>query len=174
MSEKITISLDAMGGDNAPLSVIEGASLIAESRQNLFFLFFGDKKKLSAIIKKYRNLDNRYELIHTKDVIGDEQAPSIAFRKGKASSMRKAIDAVKEGRAQACISAGNTGALMVTAKMVLRMLDKIERPAIIGIFPNIKKTPVILDLGANTECKPQHLLQFCRNGTVFLQKYFCC
>ena len=157
-----------MGGDKAPQIVIEGADIIASTNFNVHFLFFGDEKKIINIINHCRYLKGRYELIHTTEEVPADEKPSVALRKLTKSSMRLAIDSVKEGKAQAIISAGNTGALMAIAKVVLRPLPSIDRPAIVTSIPSKnKKATVFLDMGANIECDSAVLFQFAVMGRAF-------
>ncbi len=168
MIRKITIALDCMGGDRAPQIVIEGADKAALLDAGLYFLLFGNSNKIIPIIQNCRNLIDRYEIIHTEDFISSDEKPSNALRKGTNSSMRLAIDAVKDGRADVIVSAGNTGALMAIAKIVLRCLPSIDRPAIVTSIPNQKKkSTVLLDMGANIECDADVLFQFAIMGQAF-------
>lgn len=168
MSRQFKVALDCMGGDKAPQIVIEGADLFASSNSNLHFLLFGDEKQIKPILNSCRNLQDRYTLIHTDEYISSDEKPSIALRKGKNSSMRLAIDSVKNKEADVIISAGNTGALMAMAKIVLRPLPSINRPAIVTSIPNKKqKATVFLDMGANVECGSDVLLQFAIMGHAF-------
>ncbi|MBU6339041.1 MAG: phosphate acyltransferase PlsX [Rickettsiales bacterium] len=157
-----------MGGDHAPKVVIEGADIIASSNQDVSFLLFGDAKKIDPILKSHPNLEGRFTLAHTDEAISADEKPSIALRKGINSSMRLAIDSVKEGVADVVISAGNTGALMAISKIVLRPLPSIDRPAIVTSIPNQKKkATVLLDMGANVECNSDVLYQFAVMGHAF-------
>jgi len=157
-----------MGGDNAPKIVIEGAEIVASSKKDVHFLFYGDSSKINLLIKNYPKLKNRYTIIHTDQEISSDEKPSIALRRGTQSSMRLAINAVKEGEADVAVSAGNTGALMAIAKIVLRPLPSIERPAIVTSIPNQKNSgTVLLDMGANVECDSDVLFQFAVMGHAF-------
>lgn len=168
MTRKLTIALDCMGGDRAPQIVIEGADRIAATNLNISFLLFGDSKKIMPIINHCRYLKGRYNLIHTSEFISADEKPSNALRRGTNSSMRLAIDAVKEGKADVIVSAGNTGALMAISKIVLRPLPSIDRPAIVTSIPNKKgKGTVFLDMGANVECDANVLFQFAVMGHAF-------
>lgn len=168
MSKKYTIALDCMGGDNAPKIVIEGAEIIASSDRDIHFLLFGDSKKINPILQNCPNLKDRFVLSHTDEFISADEKPSIALRKGTNSSMRLAINAVKDGDADVIVSAGNTGALMAIAKIVLRPLPSIDRPAIVTSIPNQKKkATVLLDMGANVECNADVLYQFAVMGHAF-------
>lgn len=166
--QKYTIALDCMGGDKAPQIVIEGADIIASTNYNIHFLFFGNEKKIISIVNHCRYLKGRYDLIHTDEEVPADEKPSVALRKLTKSSMRLAIDSVKDGKAQAIISAGNTGALMAIAKVVLRPLPSIDRPAIVTSIPcKNKNGTVFLDMGANIECDSAVLFQFAVMGRAF-------
>jgi len=168
VAKKITIALDCMGGDRSPQVVIEGADKIASTNFDAHFLFFGDSKKILPIVSHCRYLKGRFDLIHTDDFISSDEKPSTALRRGTNSSMRLAIDSVKDGRADVVVSAGNTGALMAISKVVLRMLPSIDRPAIVTCIPNAKKqATVFLDMGANVECSADVLFQFAVMGSAF-------
>ena len=163
----LTIALDAMGGDRAPEIVIEGARLARERHPELRFLICGDEARLRPLLDAEPRLAARAELRHTPDRIEADTKPSQALRQGRNSSMRLAIEAVKDGEAEAALSAGNTGALMAMAKVVLRTLPGIDRPAIGALMPTRRSETVILDLGANAECDAGNLVQFAVMGEVF-------
>lgn len=168
MSSKITVALDCMGGDKAPQMIIDGANRFAANSPDIFFLFYGNEKKIKPILGHCRNLTDKYKIIHTEDFIAADEKPSVALRRGTNSSMRLAIDAVKEGQADVIISAGNTGALMAIAKIILRPLASIDRPAIVTSIPNRKgQTTVFLDMGANIDCDANILFQFAVMGCAF-------
>jgi phosphate acyltransferase len=164
---RLTLSIDAMGGDNAPAMVIDGVDTAAKQNPNLRFLLFGDEAQLSELLTAHPSAAAASEIRHTTDVIGSGDKPAIALRSGRQSSMRLAINAVSDGEADAVVSAGNTGALMAMAKFVLKTLPGIDRPAIATSFPTMKGQTVILDLGANIECGADNLLQFAVMGEVF-------
>ena len=167
MSQRIVISLDAMGGANAPRAVIEGASIALSKNPNLYFKIFGNQQLIGNLFEQFPILKENYEFIETGTYISDDEQPIKALKNGVNSSMRKAIDAVKENAAVACVSSGNTGALMVMAKMVLGELPGIKRPAIVGVVPNLNGGTVMLDLGANAECDETNLFQFALMGDCF-------
>jgi len=153
-----------MGGDRAPQVVVRGAELARERHPGVRFLMFGDEAKVEPLLGRYGDLAAVTTLRHTKDAILSEDKPSAALRGGRESSMWLAIDAVHNGEASAVISAGNTGALMAMAKVVLRTLPGIDRPAIAGIFPTRRGETVMLDLGANIECGADNLVDFALMG----------
>ena len=167
MLNKTIIALDAMGGDKAPHIVLEGASLFLKQYKNVYFKIFGDKDLIQQLIKKNSLLDSCSEIIHTKSKIFSDDKPSDALRKGRDSSMRLAINSVQDGLAQAVVSAGNTGALMAISKFVFNTLDGIDRPAIATYVPTRKSPCILLDLGANSQCSKDQLLQFAIMGDAF-------
>lgn len=163
----LTIAIDAMGGDFAPYSVLAGAEKIALKSERVKFLLFGDAAILNTEIVKYPALLLKSEIIHSDDKVAPDEKPSIALRHSKKTSMGMAIEAVKDGRADAIVSSGNTGALMAIAKLALRALPGIHRPAIVGMFPSKGGKIVMLDLGANAECDADNLFQFAIMGDAF-------
>lgn len=167
MPERLTLSIDAMGGDNAPHMVIEGMQEVLKKHPDLHFLLFGDESQLTDILDQYPKAKAACEVRHTPDVITNEAKVAHALRAGRNSSMRLAINAVGNGEAAGVISAGNTGALMAMAKFVLKTLPGIDRPAIATYFPTLRGDSVMLDLGANVECDADNLVQFAVMGEVF-------
>ena len=157
-----------MGGDNAPKIIIEGANIIAKSRSDAHFLLYGDENIITPLLSQNPYLKKRATLFHTSEAISSHEKPSVALRKGANSSMRLAINSVKNHEADAIVSAGNTGALMAISKIVLRPLPSIDRPAIVTYMPNKKKTAtVMLDMGANVDCNSDILFQFAVMGNAF-------
>ena len=167
MSASLAISLDAMGGDNAPEMVIRGADIARQRFPNAHFLFFGDEQRLKPMIDRLPGLSAVSTVRHAETEVKMDDKPSQALRAGRKSSMRLAIDAVRDGEAAAIVSAGNTGALMAMAKFVLQTLPGIDRPAIASFFPTMRGESVMLDLGANVECDADNLVQFAVMGSVF-------
>ncbi|CAL7959646.1 Phosphate acyltransferase [Alphaproteobacteria bacterium] len=163
----ITISVDAMGGSGAPRVVIEAIRNIIYENNNISFIIFGDRDVVPDLLQSYGIPVQRCDFVPTQAVISDDEKPVSALRNGKHSSMRKAIEAVQHKVAHACVSAGNTGALMIMAKMVLGSLSHIKRPAIVGSVPNVRGRSIMLDLGANTECNETMLFQFALMGACF-------
>jgi len=163
----ITLALDAMGGDAAPRMVVAGADRALDDHPNVRFRIFGDRTRLEPLLQGYPRVRARSELHHTDEVVADDAKPTTALRQARASSMRLAVDAVRQHEADAAVSAGNTGALMAMAKVLLRTLPGIDRPAIASVMPAAKRPVVILDLGANAECDATNLVQFALMGAVF-------
>lgn len=172
-NKKIIVALDAMGGDYAPLSVIEGAHIALINQQekdpnlSIEYHIFGDKEILDPILNKYPELKASSLITHSENKIASDDKPSYAMRNSKNTSMGMAITAVKQQQAHAIVSSGNTGALMAIAKLSLRTLPGINRPAIIGLLPTDTHKVVALDLGANAECEPSNLVQFAIMGDAF-------
>lgn len=155
-----------MSGDLGAEVVVRAAYASLEKHPNLSLVLVGDEAELSGHITRIVGKEARLSTRHTTDVVGMSESPAEALRKKKNSSMRVAVNMVKEGSAQACVSAGNTGALMATAKYVLKMLPGIDRPAIIAELPSIGGTVHMLDLGANTVGSPEQLFQFAVMGSI--------
>jgi glycerol-3-phosphate acyltransferase PlsX len=163
----VTIALDAMGGERAPAVVLRGADIALERFPGARFLLFGAEDQIAPLLAKLPRLAGVASVHHTGDVVLDDTRPSVALRTGRNSSMRLAIDAVADGRADGVVSAGNTGALMAMAKFVLKTLPGIDRPAMASFFPTRRGETVVLDLGANVECDAENLVQFALMGDVF-------
>ena len=166
MTKSIHLSLDAMGGDNAPQIIVDGATQTKIRHPYVKFSFYGNKTKLLPLISSSEVLKES-EIVHTDEFIDANDKPSIAVRKGRNSSMGMAIQYVKSGKADAIVSAGNTGALMAMAKLFLRPIEGINRPAIAAYFPTITGESCMLDLGANIDCDAKNLVQFAFMGQAF-------
>jgi fatty acid/phospholipid synthesis protein PlsX len=162
------IAIDAMGGDEGVRVMIEGAALARRRHDRFKFLLVGDETRIKAALEKHPNLRASSEILHTDDVISGEDKPSQAIRRAKTTSMGRAIQAVKNGDAGAAVSAGNTGALMAIAKLTLRTMPGIDRPALAALLPTLGDNDVVmLDLGANTECDSRNLVQFAIMGSAY-------
>ncbi|CAM8416932.1 PlsX Fatty acid/phospholipid biosynthesis enzyme [Candidatus Methylopumilus universalis] len=164
----ITLAVDAMGGDQGP-SVTIPASINALSKYDqLHIILVGDKELIQTELQKNKYTNTRLSIQHASEVVEMDESPQSALKNKKDSSMRVAINLIKEEKAQACVSAGNTGALMATARYVLKMLPGIDRPAIASSLPSQKGTTYMLDLGANTDCTAENLLQFAVMGAMLV------
>lgn len=164
---KAIIALDAMGGDNAPLSAIKGAELAIKNNPDLKFKIYGHRDKVLGLLGSHKSVAEVSEFIHTEESIAGDEKPTSALRKAKNSSMYLAIEAVKHGEATAVVSSGNTGALMAISKLSLQTLPGIDRPAIGGLLPTEKGFCVMLDLGANILCDATNLFEFSIMGSSF-------
>ncbi|HKR93574.1 phosphate acyltransferase PlsX [Novosphingobium sp.] len=162
------IAVDAMGGDEGVRVMVEGAALARRRHDRFKFLLVGDEPRIKAALENHPNLRASSEILHTDSVISGEDKPSQALRRAKGTSMGRAIEAVKQGDAGAAVSAGNTGALMAIAKLTLRTMPGIDRPALAALLPTLGANDVILlDLGANTECDSRNLVQFAIMGAAY-------
>jgi glycerol-3-phosphate acyltransferase PlsX len=167
MTRAVTIALDAMGGDHGPEVTVEAALYMLREAQQLRLILVGDHEILNAQLHRNRiGHDSRLTVHHASQRVEMDESPAQALRTKKDSSMRVAINLVKEGAADACVSAGNTGALMATARYVLKTLPGIDRPAICTSLPSIEGHTHMLDLGANVDSTPQHLFEFAVMGSV--------
>ena len=165
MKQGMVIALDAMGGDLGPAIVVPGAALAAERHPEVKFLLFGDEAAIKALVVKEQKLNGRFEIHHTEIAIAMDDKPSQALRRGRGkSSMWRAIDAIKQGQAQAAVSAGNTGALMAMSRFILKTLAGIERPAIACQWPTLRGESVVLDVGATVGADARQLLEFAVMG----------
>lgn len=167
LKQKITIAIDVEGGDHAPSALILGAEHARVRYPETRFLLAGRKEIVEKALAPYPALKEISEIIESTTVIAGHEKPSVALRQGKDSSMWRAIAAVKEGRAQGIVSAGNTGALMAISKLALRTLPGIDRPAIATLLPTQAGDVVMLDLGANTVCDANNLFEFAIMGEAF-------
>ena len=172
MNKPIVIAVDAMGGDNSPNKIVDGIELYHKKNKNIFYKLFGDKNLIEkALIKK--KIDNQsYEIIHTEDNIRDEDSALTAAKRGKNTSMWLSIQSVKNKNSNIVLSAGNTGALFVIAKLNLKMIENIDKPALSGLWPNKIGMNVVLDLGANIECNEKNLKDFSIMGAALHKSLF--
>lgn len=163
----LILSVDAMGGDKAPGIIIQGLVAAAQRYPFVHFLLYGDQKTVAPLLANKKMLASKVTFIPCQDIITPDTKPSTAIRNLPDSSMRQAIKAVADGRAQGVISAGNTGAYMALAKMLLKTMPGIDRPALAGFAPTLRGETVLLDLGANVECSAKNLHQFAIMGEIF-------
>ena len=163
---KTRLALDAMGGDNAPGIVIKGADVAKAKNPDLEFVFIGDSERIKPYLSRSIHLKNA-PIIHADDKVESDENVSQAVRKGKGTSMWKAVAEVKAGNCDAVVSAGNTGALMAISKLQLRPMEGVTRPAIATFLPTARRQVCMLDLGANIECDTENLVQFAIMGAAF-------
>ncbi|MDC0215693.1 phosphate acyltransferase PlsX [Candidatus Pelagibacter sp.] len=171
MSKVITIAVDAMGGDNSPKKIIDGINFHYQKNSDFFYKIFGNSDVIKKIIPDSL-YNNAYEIIDTKEQVKGTDSPLSAAKKGKATSMWMAIDSVKKKESDIIISAGNTGALFVIAKLNLEMLENIDKPALSGLWPNKNGINVVLDLGASIDCSEKNLIDFSLMGSALFKALF--
>lgn len=156
-----------MGGDGGARMAVGGTVVAARRYPGTSYILFGDKREIEPLLAKYPKLKDRFEVVHTDLQVEPTDRPSHVVRRGRETSMALAIQAVKDGRAQAAVSAGNTGALLALSKVLLRTMPSIDRPALSTTIPALERDLVMLDLGANVECSEQNLIQFAVMGAAF-------
>jgi glycerol-3-phosphate acyltransferase PlsX len=164
---RLMLALDGMGGDGAPDVVVKGANMARSRYPGVHFQIYGNETLLKPLLAKFPKLARSSSIHHTDVVVSSEDKPSQALRKARDSSMGLAIDAVRDNVAQGVVSAGNTGALMALAKIALRTVTGISRPAIATMLPTSRSECVMLDLGANIQCDARNLVEFAIMGEVF-------
>ena len=172
MTNRINIAVDAMGGENSPKKIIDGINLSLQTNQENFFFLYGQQDLLEKEIAKNKLVQENCKIINTKDIIIDDESPLAAVKKGKQSSMWKAIESQKEDKCDISLSAGNTGALLVISKLILKSIDGISKPALAGMWPNRYNMNVVLDLGATIECNEKNLLDFACMGSALFKSLF--
>ncbi len=166
MNNPINIAVDAMGGENSPAKVINGIEIHHLESKDIFYNIFGDINIIEPLIKKSKIKTQSYNLKHTENFIKDTDSPLSAAKKGKDTSMWLSIESLKKDKSDAIVSAGNTGALFVIAKLNLNMIDKIDKPALSALWPNKTGMNIVLDLGANIECNEKNLVDFSLMGAA--------
>ena len=172
MDNPIYIAVDAMGGENSPRKVIKGIEIHSVKKSNIFYNIFGNKNIIEPLIKDTKISNKNYKVIHTENSIKDTDSPLSAAKKGKDTSMWLAVESLKNNESDAIVSAGNTGALFVIAKLNLKMIDKIDKPALSALWPNKNGMNIVLDLGANIECNEKNLIDFGFMGSALHKSLF--
>ena len=175
MKKKITIAIDAMGGDNSPSKTIEGLSLFLKKNiQNDDFLInlYGDKEKIELELNKFSISKKHIKIIHSSTEVSDDETPLTAVKNSKNTSMWNCINSQIEGDADISLSAGNTGVLLVISRMILKMMSQLSKPALAGLWPNRNGMNVVLDLGANIECNDENLVEFAELGSALYKSLY--
>ena len=175
MTKKITIAIDAMGGENAPTKNIEGLNIFLNKNKlnNDFFInLYGNEELLKKKLSELNIQTDKINIIHTDSVVSDEETPLTAVKNSKNTSMWNAVKAQIDEKADITLSAGNTGVLFVISKMILKMMDQVSKPALAGLWPSKKGISVVLDLGANIECDDKNLIDFSEMGAALYKSIF--
>ena len=175
MQKKISIAIDAMGGDNSPDKTIQGIKIFLERNANFkdFILnIFGKEEIIFEKLKKYNINSDFINVIHSSTVVSDEETPMKAVKNSKNTSMWNCIQHQLEGKSDISLSAGNTGVLLVISRMILKMMNEVSKPALAGFWPSQKGMNVVLDLGANIECNDQNLVDFAELGSALFKSLF--
>jgi glycerol-3-phosphate acyltransferase PlsX len=175
MKKKITIAIDAMGGDNSPDKTIHGLKLFLDlnfKKDDFIINLFGDKDKIDNALLKYKISQNKIKIFHTSSVISDEETPLSAIKNSKNTSMWNCIKSQLDGHSDISLSAGNTGVLLVISRMILKMMEKVSKPALAGLWPNKNGMNVVLDLGANIDCDENNLVDFAELGSALYKSLY--
>ena len=175
MTKKITIAIDAMGGDNSPDKTINAVSLFIQKnslKKDFILNLFGDKKKIEDLLNKYNVQKETIKITHTESIVSDEETPLTAIKNSKNTSMWNCIQSQITGDSDISLSAGNTGVLLVISRMILKMMDEVNKPALAGLWPNQIGMNVVLDLGANIECNEDNLVDFAELGSALYKALF--
>ena len=175
MNKKITIAIDAMGGENSPDKTVEGVQFFLnknKDNQDFIINLFGDEKKIREKLVKYKISTDLVKITHTSAVVSDEETPLTAVKNSKNTSMWNCIKSQIDGESDISLSAGNTGVLLVISRMILKMMENLTKPALAGLWPNKIGTNVVLDLGANIECDENNLVDFAELGSALYKSLF--
>ena len=175
MSKKISIAIDAMGGDNSPDKTIAGVKIFLDkykTKDDFILNIFGKEKEIKNIVNKYKISSNQINIINSNFVVSDEEKPLTAVKNSKNTSMWDCIQHQLDGKSDISLSAGNTGVLLVISRMILKMINDVNKPALAGLWPNENGMNVVLDLGANIECSDQNLVDFAELGSALFRSLF--
>ena len=175
MSKKISIAIDAMGGDNSPYKTLKGIKIFLDKNKdkNDFILnIFGKEDIINKKIEEFKIKSNSINVINSNTVVSDEETPLTAVKNSKNTSMWNCIQHQLEGKSDISLSAGNTGVLLVISRMILKMMNEVSKPALAGLWPNQNGMNVVLDLGANIECNDQNLIDFAELGAALYKSLF--
>ena len=172
MENVVKIAVDAMGGENSPKKIINGIEISLKSNQENFFYLYGKKDLLEKEISKKKLVQSYCEIINTSDIILDNESPLAAAKRGKESSMWKTIESLRDNKSHISLSAGNTGAMLVISRLLLKTVQGINKPALAALWPNQNDMNVVLDLGANIECNEKNLTDFACMGSALFKSLF--
>ena len=172
MSNIVKIAIDAMGGENSPDKIINGIDISLKSNKENFFYLYGKKDLLEKEILKNKNVHDFCEIINADEVILDDESPLAGAKKSKETSMWKTIESLKEKKTHISLSAGNTGALLIISRLLLKTIDGINKPALAALWPNQNNMNVVLDLGANIDCNEKNLTDFACMGSALFKSLF--
>ncbi len=175
MKKKITIAIDAMGGENAPEKTIKGVKYFLErnkSKDDFLLVLYGDDKKILEQITKANYGEDKIKIVHTDAIVADNETPLTAVKNSKNTSMWNCVKSQIDGETDISLSAGNTGVLLVISRMILKMINEVSKPALAGLWPNKTGMNVVLDLGANIECNEKNLIDFSELGSALFRSLY--
>ncbi|MDE6254069.1 MAG: phosphate acyltransferase PlsX [Lachnospiraceae bacterium] len=170
MAEITKVALDAMGGDNAPGQIVKGAVEAVNERNDIEVILVGDSPQIESELKKYQYDENKISVVHTTETISMDEPPVNAIRKKKDSSMVVAMNMVKNKEADAFVSAGSSGAILVGGQVIVGRIKGIERPPLAPVIPTAAGVSLLIDSGANVDARSSHLVQFAKMGSVYMEK----
>lgn len=165
----VRVAVDAMGGDNAPIEIIKGAVLAVNDDNRIHVILVGDEAVIQKELKQYTYDTNRLSVVHAAEVITNDEAPVMAVRRKKDSSIVKAMNLVKNNEADAFVSAGSTGAVLVGGQLIIGRLPGVERPPLAPLLPTATGVSLLIDCGANVDARASHLVQFAKMGSVYME-----
>ena len=172
MLNKVKIAIDAMGGIDSPKKIIDGIEISLKTNQENFFSLYGKKDLLENEISKKKNMHKYCEIINAEDIVSDDESALAGAKKSKNTSMWKAVESLREKKSDISLSAGNTGALLVISRLLLKTITGISKPALAALWPNQNNMNVVLDLGANIECNEKNLTDFACMGSALFKSLF--
>ena len=175
MSKKISIAIDAMGGDNSPEKILKGVGIFLDknkSKEDFILNIFGKQEIIINLLKKYKIDSNAINIINSNNVVSDEETPMTAVKNSKNTSMWNCVQHQLEGKSDISLSAGNTGVLLIISRMILKMMNEVSKPALAGLWPSNNGMNVVLDLGANIECNDKNLIDFAELGSALFKSLF--
>lgn len=169
MHRKITVAVDAMGGDYAPTEIVKGAILAVQKKNDIKVILVGEESVIRKELSEYDYDKERVDIVHADEVISNNEAPVMAIRRKKTSSIVVALNLIKKAEADAFVSAGSTGAVLAGGQLIVGRVNGVERPPLAPLIPTLKGVSLLIDCGANVDARPSHLVQFAKMGSIYME-----